>query len=90
MTPKDCQTTYLHLHNTEDESWKRARDLNRQEPGQLKAMMEILGLPRSQWEVDFVRPVGPTSMLAKRDGRQQYDEGETDLDGGLDTESTSK
>ncbi|KAL8696412.1 MAG: hypothetical protein Q9201_007671 [Fulgogasparrea decipioides] len=62
LTTKDCGAIYLELHDSEDDNWIRARDLNRKEPGLLKAMMESLGLARKRWDRELILPVGPVAL----------------------------
>lgn len=59
LKPKECETIYLNLHDSEDQNWVRARDMNREEPVLLKVMMDVLGVPRDRWAVELVQPVGP-------------------------------
>lgn len=59
LKSKECEATYLNLHDSEHESWIRVRDMNREEPELLKIMMEVLGLARDRWDVGLILPVGP-------------------------------
>ncbi|KAL8989425.1 MAG: hypothetical protein Q9177_001684 [Variospora cf. flavescens] len=59
LTPKDCSATYLGLHDSEHESWIRARNMNREEPELLKVMMQFLGVAKRRWDVELISPVGP-------------------------------
>ncbi|KAL8924649.1 MAG: hypothetical protein Q9208_003964 [Pyrenodesmia sp. 3 TL-2023] len=59
LTAKDCDATYLHLHDSEHHSWVRARKMNTDEPHMLRAMMQFLGLARKRWDMEVIQPVGP-------------------------------
>lgn len=63
LMARDSVATYINLHNSEHESWIRARDMNREEPELLKIMIQFLGLPRKRWDLDLIQPVGPMACL---------------------------
>lgn len=59
LEPVDCSATYLHLHDSEHESWMRARNMNREEPELLKVMLQFLGVAKKRWDAELILPVGP-------------------------------
>lgn len=63
LTAKDVKITYLHLHDTMHEAWVRAKDMNRMEKELLKTILKDCGVEEELWDVDVVKPVGPTAGL---------------------------
>lgn len=61
LTAKDVTNTYQHLHDTEHDAWVRAKDMNREEKDLLRTMLIECGVKEILWNVDVVRPVGPTA-----------------------------
>lgn len=44
LTSHDIIVTYVHLHDTENELWARARDMNQREKESLRAILEQEGV----------------------------------------------
>ncbi len=63
LTDKNVQDTYLHLHDTENETWIRAKDMNRREKEMLKNILSTHGVGHQLLEVDVVKPVAPMACL---------------------------
>lgn len=63
LTTKDVKTTYLYLHDTEHDAWVRAKNMNRMEKELLRTILRDCGVEEKLWNVDVVRPVGPTAGL---------------------------
>lgn len=63
LTTSDVKSTYLHLHDTEDEAWVRAKDMNRLERELLRTILRNCGVEEKFWNVDIVKPVKPTAGL---------------------------
>lgn len=63
LTPKDVKTTYLHLHDIQHDAWVRAKDMNRIEKELLQTILRDCGVEEELWNVDIIRPAGPTAGL---------------------------
>jgi hypothetical protein len=63
LTDKNVQDTYLHLHDTENEMWIRAKDMNRREKEMLKSILSTHGVGHQLLEVDVIKPVASMACL---------------------------
>ncbi|MCJ1464358.1 hypothetical protein MMC07_002971 [Pseudocyphellaria aurata] len=63
LTVKDVQATYLHMHDVEHDAWIRAKNMNRMEKELLQTILRDCGVKEELWNVDMIRPVGPTAAL---------------------------
>lgn len=72
LTDKNVRDTYLHLHDTENAVWIRAKDMNRTEKELLKSILRNYGVGNQLLEVDVIKPVAPMACLRVRS--REYEE----------------
>ena len=63
LTAKNVEDTYLHLHDTEDVIWTRAKDMNRDEKELLKNTLKKFGADNRLLNVNIIKPVAPMARM---------------------------
>ena len=74
LTTNDVMVTYLYLHDSEHESWVRAKDRNKLEKELLRDILAQEGVEAELLDVELIRPVGPISCLDTPDLRKRLED----------------
>lgn len=63
LTTNDVEATYINLHDTENEIWVRAKNMNQAETELLKCMLADSGVRKTVQDSDLLKTAGPTACL---------------------------
>lgn len=63
LTTKDVEATYINLHDTENEIWVRAKNMNRVEQPLLRYILADCGVRKAVWGGDLLKTAGPIACL---------------------------